>query len=29
MATYQAPLRDMRFVLEELLDTQAVLSLPG
>ena len=29
MATYKAPLRDMRFVLEELLDTAELAKLPG
>ena len=29
MATYTAPLRDMRFVLHELLDAGALAQLPG
>ena len=29
MATYQAPLRDMRFVLHELLDARELAELPG
>ena len=29
MATYQAPLRDMRFVLNELLDARSLTELPG
>ena len=29
MATYKAPLRDMRFVLHELLDVDALAKLPG
>ena len=29
MATYQAPLRDMRFVLHELLDARTLADLPG
>ena len=29
MATYKAPLRDIRFVLHELLDSSSIASLPG
>ena len=29
MQTYQAPLRDMRFVLHELIGTESLVSLPG
>ena len=29
MATYTAPLRDMRFVLHELLDAGSLAQLPG
>ncbi|MCW5625455.1 MAG: acyl-CoA dehydrogenase family protein, partial [Burkholderiales bacterium] len=29
MSTYAAPVRDMKFVLEELVDLQAIAALPG
>ena len=29
MTTYLAPMRDMKFVINELVDLQSVVSLPG